>query len=89
MPMRIVLFPILTVELGYLHFFHGPGVQAAHIHADAVRMGSGEVKRLDTAVSAERVLGGSSVERVCGQAIIAAQELEPIARYDQSQVSGF
>jgi hypothetical protein len=52
-------------------------------------MGSGEVKRLDTAVPAERVLGGAGVERVGGQAIIAAQELEPIARYDQSQVSGF
>src|SRR5512147_1823887 len=61
------LFPVPAVEQGNAHDAHGAIVEAAHIHAETVRLGTRHVEALYSAHGAKMVLRGAGVECVGGE----------------------
>jgi hypothetical protein len=83
------LFPIAAVERLHRHRFDGIAVDAARVDADPVRVRTGNVERLHAAGGAEEMLGDVRVERISRERLTAADQLEPIGRYDQMQIPVF
>src|SRR5690349_19271502 len=63
----IVLFPVPAVDLAHAGDAERALVEAAHVHAEPVRVRARHVERLDAAVPAEEVLRGPGVELVVRQ----------------------
>ena len=49
-------------------------VETARVDCDSVRLGTGHVERVHSAMRAERVLGHTGAERIDRQRILAAQK---------------
>ena len=64
-------------------------IEAPYIHVDFVRIRTGHVEGMNTAVLAERMFGYARVESVSGQLVLTAQELELLRRHDQVQKALF
>jgi hypothetical protein len=76
------LLPMLSVEqarvqAGDIHAF-----QAAHVHADPIRLRPWRVERVYAAMPAERVLCNAGAKLVCGNCVSAAQQFELFAWHD-------
>jgi hypothetical protein len=59
-----VLFPVLAIEILDLDMFEGTGVDTAEVNADAVRVGTRDVERLNAAGFAEVMLRDAGIERI-------------------------
>src|SRR5438309_11660379 len=75
------LLPVTAVELLQRDGGKIDIVEAARIDVDLVRVGARYVERMHAAVLAEGVLRDPGVERVGGEVVAAAQELEPLGRH--------
>jgi hypothetical protein len=87
--LRRVLFPFTSVERPDGHVSDRPGIQAAHVDVVSVGVGSGNVERLYTAVSAEKMLCNSGVEAISRKAIFPFQKSESGSWYGQPEVTRF
>jgi hypothetical protein len=79
----IVGFPIAPIDLAQRYAGDGLGVYAVRIDAVPIRMRSGHIEGLDPTGGAEQVLGGTCVECVGGQRILARNKFEAICRDNQ------
>lgn len=79
------VLPVLAVERMYGQRSEIDTVKAADVDVNFVRVRAWDVKRMNAAGRAERVLGRAGVEPIGGQRIAAAQELELLRRHDQMQ----
>src|SRR6266403_2047493 len=70
-----------------LRFIDGSRVEAARVHAEAIRMRTRHVERFDAANRTEQVLGRVRVEAVRCQNIAARKQLEAIGGNHQVQVA--
>src|SRR5688572_31003371 len=75
---RVVLLPVLAVDLRDRHAGDGAFVQAARVDAEAVRVRARHVEGFHAAVPAKAVLRGAGIELVRGQRIFAGEQLEAL-----------
>src|SRR5512143_3139507 len=75
-------FPVLAVKQGNPHDAYGALVEAAHVHAEAIRLGAGHVEALYSAYGAKSMLSGAGVECVGGELVFAGQQPEALLRHD-------
>src|SRR5262249_60291055 len=83
------VFPMTAVELSDgersdIHIF-----QASHIDVDLIGIRARNVKWMDAAAGAKRVLCNAGIEAIGRQRILAADELERILRHDEMQKTLF
>ncbi len=82
-----VLFPVLPVEVDYGYGFW-LFIQAAQVDVHAIRVGAGDVKRLDATNTAKGMFGHATVKGVSLQLLLATQQSEVLLWHDQVQVTG-
>ncbi len=58
------LLPVSSVERTQFELFEIHALQASKIHVDLIRIGTRDIKRVYAAMSAELVLGNTSIESV-------------------------
>lgn len=78
-----VVRPIAAIELAAVDFQPFETIQASHVQAESIRVGSRNVERLDAAMAAEQVLRGIRFEPVCAQSALPRQQFKPAGRNDQ------
>ena len=71
-----VLLPVLTVEVVYGEFDLLRELEAINVDTVAIGIGTGHVKRLDTAIGTKQVPCDSGVEAVLGQVALTGKETE-------------
>src|SRR5215467_11727691 len=64
-------------------------IEAPHVHIDFIGIGARNIKWMNAASGAKRVLGDAGIEAICRQRILAAHELEGFWRHDQMKKSLF
>lgn len=86
---RGVRFPILPIKLKDTELLNRLRFQTTNVNADAIRIGTGHIKRFDTADSAKVMPGRFGIESVFRELVRSGNEPEPIRGNDQVQVPGF
>src|SRR2546428_1748218 len=79
------LLPMLAVEGVGTDVCQVDAVEAADFDAELVGIRARHVEGVNAAMPAEGVLGGSRVELVGRELVLAAQQLEPFRRHDEMQ----
>src|SRR5918992_4563066 len=83
-----MVLPIFSIKGSYGDPFDPIGLQAPHVYAVAVGVGSRNVERFDAAHPAKEVLGYARVECVTYQRLRALSESEPGFRHDEMKKAG-
>ncbi len=79
--------PIPAIEWARSDFGQINTFKATHIHVDLVRVRSRHIEGMNTAGSAESVLGHFGVEFVGSEFVFATQQLKAFGRHDEMQKS--
>jgi len=64
-------------------------IEAAHVHVDHIRIGTRNIKWMNPARGAKRVLGDAGIEAICRQRILAALELKGFLRHHEMKKTLF
>ncbi len=83
------LFPMTAVETTDGQRSDIDPVETAHVDINLIGVGARNVKRMNAAGGAKRVLGDAGIKPVCGQRLFAAQKFERLRRHDEMQKSFF
>ena len=81
-----VLFPVLAVELDDIHPLRSL-IEAVQVDIDAIRVGTGRVKRLYAADLTEGVPGHAGIEAVGSEGAFAGEQAESTQGNNQVQKS--
>jgi hypothetical protein len=80
-----MLLPIPPIKVFFDNFHFRRNLQTPEIYTETVGIRSGDIKRLDAALSAEEVFGHTAVEAIFSQVIPAPQQTKLVSRHDQVQ----
>ena len=84
-----MILPMLAIERDNGDFSYGARLQAAHINAVVLRMGSRNIKRLDAADLAKEMFGNSGVECIRRKRFLPLEESEPRPWNDEMKKTCF
>jgi len=82
-----ILFPVRAIEGFFLHRANCLRVQTVGIDADAVRVGTWNIKGLDPAMAAKIMLCNACIKRIGRNRLLAAKQSEIVFADDQVQVA--
>src|SRR5205085_478650 len=82
-----MLLPIAPIEFRRQHRAKIFGVEAAKIHAVAIGMRTWHVEGLDAAGAAEQMFGGTRVENIGRDFLLAGKQTKPRFRHDEMQIA--
>jgi hypothetical protein len=80
---RRIPLPVFSVEGTYRHGAQRRGVQTTHVHAVAVGIGPGNIKRFDAAHLAKQMRGDTRIEFIRLKVLRTFEQLESGSRNDQ------
>src|SRR5262249_55246848 len=78
-----------AVEVADRDCADGDAIETAHVHVDLIRIGTRNIKWMNAARRAKRVLGDAGIEAICRQRILAALKVGGLPRHDEMKKALF